>query len=129
MIRPCQHARAVSASSAGELAWLDIFGRNAPTIKQFQFPRQILPTLLLTPPPSLLASIPLLHHHREHIPILIAGDPYHRNHPRFRLHYHHHHHHHQQQWGLSPKLYLMRPHIHLTHRPGRSLANPSYRDW
>ncbi|VDL85980.1 unnamed protein product [Schistocephalus solidus] len=28
----------------------------------------------------------------------------------------------------SPKLSSMRPHIHLMHRPGRSLANPSYRD-
>ncbi|VDM03533.1 unnamed protein product [Schistocephalus solidus] len=30
--------------------------------------------------------------------------------------------------GDSPKLSSMRPHIHLTNRPGRSLANPSYRD-
>ncbi|VDL92631.1 unnamed protein product [Schistocephalus solidus] len=46
--------------SARELAWLDIFGRNAPTIRQFLLLREILPTLLRTPPPSLLASIPLL---------------------------------------------------------------------
>ncbi|VDM00442.1 unnamed protein product [Schistocephalus solidus] len=39
----------------------------------------------------------------------------------------HHHHHHHRQWGLDPKLSLLRPHIHLTHRPGRSLANPSHR--
>ncbi|VDL94700.1 unnamed protein product [Schistocephalus solidus] len=60
MLRPCQRARAVNASSARESTWLDFFGRNAPTIRQFQFIRQILQILLQTPPPSLLASIPLL---------------------------------------------------------------------
>ncbi|BHF58432.1 hypothetical protein SprV_0100138400 [Sparganum proliferum] len=31
--------------------------------------------------------------------------------------------------GLDPYLSSLRPHIHLTHRPGRLLANPSHRDW
>ncbi|VDM00677.1 unnamed protein product [Schistocephalus solidus] len=56
----CQHALAVNESFAHESVWLDIFRRNAPTIRQFQFIRQILTTLLPTPSPSLLASIPLL---------------------------------------------------------------------
>ncbi|VDM04199.1 unnamed protein product [Schistocephalus solidus] len=44
--RPCQHARAVNASSARESAWFDVFGGNTPTILPFQLLRQILPTLL-----------------------------------------------------------------------------------
>uniref|UniRef100_A0A183STM9 Chromosome partitioning protein ParB n=1 Tax=Schistocephalus solidus TaxID=70667 RepID=A0A183STM9_SCHSO len=46
MPRPFQHARTVNASSARESAWSDIFGRNAPKIRQLQFLRQILPILL-----------------------------------------------------------------------------------
>ncbi|VDL90993.1 unnamed protein product [Schistocephalus solidus] len=57
-------------------------------------------------------------HHRDHIPTLITC----------YLHHHHHRHHHHQRWGLSPKLSSLRPHIHLTQQPGRSLANPLYRD-
>ncbi|VDM02609.1 unnamed protein product [Schistocephalus solidus] len=34
-----------------------------------------------------------------------------------------------QRWGLGTNLSSLRSHIHLTHRPGRSLANPSHRDW
>ncbi|BHF78807.1 hypothetical protein SprV_0602192200 [Sparganum proliferum] len=30
--------------------------------------------------------------------------------------------------GLDPYLSSLRPHLHLTHRPGRLLANPSHRD-
>ncbi|VDL89589.1 unnamed protein product [Schistocephalus solidus] len=60
MPRPFQHAHAVNASSARESAWLDIFGRNAATIRQFQLLRHTLPTLLPTPPHSLLTSIPSL---------------------------------------------------------------------
>ncbi|BHF61128.1 hypothetical protein SprV_0100409900 [Sparganum proliferum] len=35
---------------------------------------------------------------------------------------------HFQRCGLGANLFLLRPHIHFTHRPGRSLANPSHRD-
>ncbi|VDM04603.1 unnamed protein product [Schistocephalus solidus] len=59
MPRPFQHASAVNAPSAHESAWSHIYGRNAPTIRQFQLLREILLTLLRTPPPSILASIPL----------------------------------------------------------------------
>ncbi|VDM00147.1 unnamed protein product [Schistocephalus solidus] len=34
-----------------------------------------------------------------------------------------------QRWGLGTNLSSMRSHIYLTHRPGRSLANPSHRAW
>ncbi|VDL91004.1 unnamed protein product [Schistocephalus solidus] len=114
MPRPFQHAHAVNAPSARESAWSDIFGGNAPTIRQFQLLRQILPTLLLTPPPSLLASIPLLppsyrpHPNTHHLLPLPPPPP-----PSSAM-------------GLSPNLSSLRPHIHLMHQPGRSLANPSY---
>ncbi|VDM06568.1 unnamed protein product, partial [Schistocephalus solidus] len=45
---PFQHAHTVNAPSARESAWSDIFGRNARTIRQFQLPLQILPTLMRT---------------------------------------------------------------------------------
>uniref|UniRef100_A0A0X3Q5J4 Uncharacterized protein n=1 Tax=Schistocephalus solidus TaxID=70667 RepID=A0A0X3Q5J4_SCHSO len=37
-------------------------------------------------------------------------------------------HHHHQQWGLDPSLSSLRSHTHLTHRPVRSLTNPSHLD-
>ncbi|VDM00476.1 unnamed protein product [Schistocephalus solidus] len=54
-------------------------------------------------------------HHSNQIPMLINCYPHHR---LFRCRHHQHH----QLCGLSPKLSSMRPHIHVTHRPGRSLA-------
>ncbi|VDL96421.1 unnamed protein product [Schistocephalus solidus] len=42
------------------ISLLDILRRNAPTIRKCILLREILPTLLQTPPLSLLASIPLL---------------------------------------------------------------------
>ncbi|VDL96334.1 unnamed protein product [Schistocephalus solidus] len=58
-------------------------------------------------------------HHRDHIPILIAC----------YLHHHHRRHQHHQRWALSPKLSSLQPYIHLRHRPGQSLANPSHGGW
>ncbi|VDL99752.1 unnamed protein product [Schistocephalus solidus] len=62
MPRPCKHTRAVNASSARESAWLGFFGRNAPTIRQFQLLRQILPTLLQTPHPHSWHQFRYSHH-------------------------------------------------------------------
>ncbi|VDL93353.1 unnamed protein product [Schistocephalus solidus] len=50
MLKPSQHARAINAPSLRESAWSDKFGRNATTIRQLQLLRQLLPTLLRTPP-------------------------------------------------------------------------------
>ncbi|VDL92596.1 unnamed protein product [Schistocephalus solidus] len=58
--RPFLHVHAVNAPSARESACSNIFERNGPIICQLQLLRQILPTLLRTPLPSLLESIPLL---------------------------------------------------------------------
>nr|VZH89181.1 unnamed protein product [Spirometra erinaceieuropaei] len=39
------------------------------------------------------------------------------------------HHRQHQECGLGPNMSSLRSHLHLTRRPGRSLANPSHRDW
>ncbi|VDL98087.1 unnamed protein product [Schistocephalus solidus] len=50
-------------------------------------------------------------------------------HPRIPVTCYLPHRHQYQRWGLVTSLSLLRSLIHLTHRPGRSLANPSHRDW
>ncbi|VDM02663.1 unnamed protein product [Schistocephalus solidus] len=125
MPRPCQHAHAANASPARESAWSEIFGRNAPTIRQFQFPCQILPTLLQTPPTltpginfitptiketTFLSSSPVTPTTATTTAFALTTTTFH------------------QRWGLSPKLFSMRPHVHLMHRPCRSLANPWCKD-
>ncbi|VDL89375.1 unnamed protein product [Schistocephalus solidus] len=64
MPRPCQHGRAVNASFARESARLDIFGRNAPAIRQFQllqttslYSSPVSPTTAATPAFGFTTSI------------------------------------------------------------------------
>ncbi|VDL99993.1 unnamed protein product [Schistocephalus solidus] len=45
------------------------------------------------------------------------------------LHPQHHNSPQYQRWGLGSNLSSLRSHIHLTHRPGQTLANPSHREW
>ncbi|VDL91012.1 unnamed protein product [Schistocephalus solidus] len=75
MPRPFQNALAVRAPSVGYSAWSDFIGHNAPTIRQFQFLRRILPTLLRTPHPHSSHQFHYSNHHRDHISILIACYP------------------------------------------------------
>ncbi|VDL97736.1 unnamed protein product [Schistocephalus solidus] len=142
MPKLCQRAHAVNAHSARESVWSDIFELNATTIPQHQplphlpqTPRRRPPKPLITAssmprhPQSTTPSSPrLLRRARQRTqlaPITPFQWPPPTAWPCFLYLYHHRPQY--QRWGLGTNLSSLRSH-HITHRPDRSLANPSHRD-
>ncbi|VDL90448.1 unnamed protein product [Schistocephalus solidus] len=75
MPRPCQHAHAVNASSAGESAFFDTFRCNAQQSDNSNFYVKFCQPSFGLPHPHSWHQFHYFHHHRGHIPLLIACYP------------------------------------------------------
>ncbi|VDM03076.1 unnamed protein product [Schistocephalus solidus] len=120
MSKPSQHACSVNAPSGREKALSDTFGHNAITIRPLQLLHQLLPTILRTPDGhawhpfshSTIVRITLQCSSPDTSTTTITSAV-----PTTTT-----------SMELGSKMSSLQPHIHLAHRPGRSLANPSHKD-
>ncbi|BHF78333.1 hypothetical protein SprV_0602144600 [Sparganum proliferum] len=146
-IRRLQYTRAVNAhpihESVGHLRTQCAINPTTPTSAHTLAPAAN-PTFTVTPvnanhtvavpPPLPTDTIPTppQHLHRPQQPAppppRLQALPLRWDDVRRPINFRHHQHPYLQRRGLGPCLSSLRSHIHLTHRQGRSLANPSHRD-